>query len=94
MAHTSHIELAGRTAAAQTEVKVGELYYHWRNPGQHYSVLNVGVNEADEQIVVVYELQADKPIVWVRPLRGEDGWLTPVMQDDQEIPRFNRVNVS
>lgn len=91
MAHLSHIELASRVAAARTKVKVGELYYHWRNPDQHYRVLNVGINEADEQIVVIYELQTDQPVVWVRPLRGKDGWLTPVMQNSREIPRFSRV---
>jgi len=91
MAHTSHIELAKRVAGARMKVKVGELYYHWRNPAKHYRVINVGINEADEQIVVVYELLIDPVTVWVRPLRGTDGWLTPVEQDGREIPRFSRV---
>ncbi|MDF2460882.1 MAG: hypothetical protein K0S68_285 [Candidatus Saccharibacteria bacterium] len=92
MAHTSYRELAGRAAAASVKVKVGQLYHHWRDPETRYKVLNIAINEADEQILVVYELQADKPVVWVRPLRGPDGWLTPVEHQGREIPRFVKVS--
>lgn len=91
MAHTSYLELAGRVKAARMKVKVGGLYHHWRNPDVSYRVLAVGVNEADEQIVVVYELQADQPVAWVRPLRGPGGWLEPVEHEGRTIPRFQLV---
>jgi hypothetical protein len=91
MAHTSYRELAGRAAAARVKVKVGQLYHHWRDPDTHYKVLAVAFSEADEQLVVVYELQSDAPVIWVRPLRGPDGWLTPAEHQGREVPRFVKV---
>ena len=92
MAHTPHQELANRIQGAEMKVVPGSLYYHWHNPDQHYRVIRVGIDEATEELVVVYELLVKpKPVVWVRRLRGEDGWLTPVMQDGIEIPRFQAI---
>lgn len=92
MAHTPYRELAQRVKGAEMKVKPGDLYTHWRDPSQHYRVIRVGINEASEELVVVYEqLVEPKPVVWVRSLRGPDGWLTPVIHKGAEIPRFQRV---
>jgi hypothetical protein len=95
MAHTPHVDLAKRVQGAQVKVKVGSIYYHWRNPGQHYEVLAVGYTEWDENMVVVYkQINHPQPLVWVRRLRGEDGWLTPVEHNGIETPRFQAVKIS
>ncbi len=95
MAHTPYPELANRIQGAEMKVVPGSLYYHWRNPDQHYRVVRVGIDEATEELVVVYELLVKpKPVVWVRPLRGKDGWLTPVMNNGLESPRFQPVKNS
>lgn len=92
MAHMPYYELAKRVQGAEVKIKPGSRWHHWRNPDQHYRIVRVGVDEATEQLVVVYEMLVEpKPVVWVRPLRGKDGWLTPVEQGGTEIARFQRV---
>ena len=92
MGHTPYQELARRVQGAEAKVKPGSLWYHWRNPDQQYRVIRVGVDESTEELVVVYEqLVEPKPVVWVRRLRGKDGWLTPVLNDGAEVPRFQRT---
>ncbi len=92
MTHTSYADLATRVKGAEVKVKVGSIYSHWRNPQQHYRVLAVGYTEWDENMVVVYQqIDHPQPLVWIRPLRGKDGWLTPVAHEGTEIPRFQLV---
>ena len=92
MAHISYQELARRVKSAEMKVKPGAIYCHWKHPEQHYRVIRVGIDEATEELVVVYEMLVEpKPVVWVRRLRGKDGWLTPVEHDGREIPRFQPV---
>ena len=92
MAHTSYRELAQRVKGAEMKVRPGSVWHHWRDPQQHYRVIRVGIDEATEDLVVVYEMLVEtKPVVWVRRLRGPDGWLTPVTNKGTEVPRFQRV---
>ena len=88
-----YAELAKRVQGAEVKLQPGSLWYHWRDPDQHYQVVRVGIDEATEQLVVVYEMLFEsKTIVWIRPLRGPEGWLTPIKHDGVEIPRFQRVS--
>jgi hypothetical protein len=92
MTRTSHQELANRVQGAEVKVVPGAVYYHWRNPQQHYRVLSIGYTEWDETMVVIYQqINHPQALVWVRRLRGEDGWLTPVLQNGIDIPRFQAV---
>ena len=92
MGHTPWQELANRIRGAEVKVKPGSLWHHWRDPDQLYRVVRVGIDEASEDLIVVYEMLVEpKPVVWARSLRGADGWLTPVQHNGAEIPRFERV---
>jgi hypothetical protein len=93
MGHASVKELAVRISGAEFKIKPGSLWYHWKNPEQHYRVIRVGIDEATEELIVVYEMLVEpKPVVWVRPLRGKDGWLTPVKHNGAEISRFQKIS--
>lgn len=94
MHKTSHEELNMRLEAARQKVRVGDVYYHFKNPQQHYRVVALGFCEWDESVVVIYEqIGVEKPLTWVRRLEGEGGWLTPVTKEDgTSISRFIRVS--
>jgi hypothetical protein len=92
MAHIPYQELAKRVQGAEVKVKPGSLWHHWRDPEQRYRVIRVGLDEATETLVVVYEMLVEpQPVVWVRPLRGPTGWLTPVSHKGAEVARFQPV---
>lgn len=79
--------------AAKQLVPIGGLYYHWRTPSQHYKVLDIGLCEWDNTVVVIYQrLDSQYPTIWIRRLRGEDGWLTRVIDKGKEIARFHPVS--
>lgn len=93
MSHTTPFgELSDRINDAKHKITVGGTYYHWRIPTQHYQVLDIGLLESNEQVAVIYQrIDPENPIIWVRPVHGEDGWLTPVQHEGAEIARFHLV---
>jgi hypothetical protein len=65
---------------ARLKVKVGSLYYHYKNPKKFYIVNKVAINEADEKFMIVYTSCDHQEITWIRPL---DSWL--------EVQRFSKL---
>lgn len=92
MSHSSYSDLKERIQDSSVKVKVGGLYYHWKDPKTHYKVIAIGLNESDESIVVIYQ-NIDNQIVWVRALEGDSGWLTPVNADRTQKQRFVAVKL-
>lgn len=76
--------LANALIKAQIQVKVGELYYHYKNPRKFYILDKIAINEADEKIMVIYTSCDHEEITWIRPL---DSWLEIV----DGVPRFNLI---
>lgn len=88
----SHEELVRRVEEAKQKVVVGGVYYHWKNPNQHYKVIGIGLCEWEESVCVVYQqLNVDNPLTWVRRLEGVDGWLESVEDNGSSHPRFYPV---
>lgn len=77
--------LAELTAAAK-QVEVGAIYRHYKQ--QDYTVLKLAINEADNQITVVYQARYGKGLVFLRPLTS---WLEIVEYEGKTTPRFTKV---
>lgn len=92
MVKTSEKDLLQKIELAKTQVRVGGVYSHWKNPNKLYKVLEIGFCEWDETAVVVYQqLNAKNPITWVRRLTGIDGWLTKADYNGKKINRFEKI---
>jgi hypothetical protein len=64
---------------AKTQVKLGKLYYHYKDPKKYYRVNHSRdgpfqgvVNEADLKIMVIYNCYDNGEVSWARP---PDVWL-------------------
>lgn len=70
---------------AKKLVKIGGKYCHYKSNDKLYLVLHVGIREADEKPVVVYQALYGDQLVWVRDL---DVWNEKVMINEKEVSRF------
>lgn len=86
--HKSSEILLDELRAAAAKVKVGGLYYHYKNPDLNYKVLRLAIVEADDSICVIYEAQYGEKLVFVRPL---DSWLNTMEWQGQRVARFTLV---
>ena len=72
--HIPESELLKRFNDAQKLVRVGGKYFHYKNPDQFYIVLNLAIDEATENVSVIYQAQYRKKIIFIRTL---ESFLTP-----------------
>lgn len=88
MSHTTFEQLHDRILKWQKEIPVGSRWIHFKDEkSEHpYKVLNIALEEASEQAVVIYSRE-DRPetFIWTRPVEGEKGWLSEV---EKGKPRF------
>jgi hypothetical protein len=66
-------------------VKIGEIYTHYSNPNKYYKILNVALDEATEEPVIIYKSLQDPYICWCRSYKN---WSEIVMHSGKYIPRF------
>jgi len=85
MAHKSQNNLEEKLQKAGELVKVGGLYFHYKNPENLYKVVGLGIQEATDKICVMYQAQYNKKLVFVRDL---DNWLA---KPQEGIDRFELV---
>jgi hypothetical protein len=69
---------------AITKVKVGKLYYHYKDPKKYYRVICLAINEANHETMVVYTSHDQYQISWVRSVNQ---WTELV----DGVPRFSLV---
>lgn len=93
MSHKTEEEINQLLEDARNNVSVGAKYYHYKNPNNHYVLVDLAINESDENIYVVYRpLYMVGNILWIRKLEGEGGWLTPaILENGEQIARFTKV---
>lgn len=72
---------------AQSKVKAGEKYVHYRSPEKPYVVLSVALLEATEEPCVVYQSTNDG-LIWVRPLHS---FLEQVDVSGKRQARFQKI---
>jgi hypothetical protein len=86
MAHIPQGELNQKLQQAARDVVVGATYGHYKYPDRTYQVLHLAIQEATEQVCVIYQdaSHPDAPI-FVRDL---DSWLEIVPWQGRLVPRF------
>lgn len=85
MPHKSHLIIEKELEMAKTQVKVGGIYSHYKNPEHLVKVIALGTQEATDKLCVIYQEAANKNLVFVRDLNI---WLERPLKD---IPRFKLV---
>lgn len=69
----------------RNKIFVGELYYHYRSPSDYYKILNIGLDEATEKVVVVYQAEYGKNLIWIRDI---DKWCEIIDNNGIMMQRF------
>jgi hypothetical protein len=54
MSHRPPTELQNKLDQAKTEVAIGSLYIHHKYPSKRYLVIDIGIQEANEKVCVIY----------------------------------------
>ncbi len=85
MPHKSNRVIEKELEKAETRVKVGGIYSHYKNPEHLVKVIALGIQEATDKLCVVYQDAANKKLVFVRDL---DIWLKMPFKD---TPRFKLI---
>jgi len=80
MPHKSHEDLERELGIAKTQVRIGGIYLHYKNPDH-----KVRVQEATDKLCVIYQDMANEKLVFVRDL---DVWLEEPVKG---TPRFRLV---
>jgi hypothetical protein len=51
-------------------VKIKGTYFHYKNHSHFYTVLDLGIDEATEEVSVIYQTHYGKKIIFIRPLKS------------------------
>ncbi len=73
--HTSLEELRLKLNEAAQSIEIGGHYMHYKTPTTTYEVKELVINEADEQLLVLYFPVVSPETVFARPLTS---WLEEV----------------
>jgi len=70
MEHITADQLKQRLADAKSKVTIGGKYYHYKNPNQFYTVVDIAILEATEEPAVLYKplYEGYEGIIWIRPI--------------------------
>lgn len=85
MPHKSIRIIENELAIAKTQVKIGGVYSHYKNPEHLVKVIALGTQEATDKSCVIYQDIANKNLIWVRCL---DIWLEKPLKN---TPRFKLI---
>ncbi|HEU4967006.1 MAG TPA: DUF1653 domain-containing protein [Candidatus Saccharimonadales bacterium] len=76
--------------AAASQVEIGALYGHYKNPQAPYKVTGFVILEATDEVAVLYEVQeAGAPRVTFA--RALSSWLEAIEWQGQTVPRFSKI---
>lgn len=88
MPHLPELEITNLLVDATLQVEVGQLYCHYKNPAQHYKVIEFAFQVSNNKVCVIYQAQYGQRILFSREL---DSWMSEVEVDGAHVPRFTRV---
>ena len=83
-------KLIEKFKTAKTQISVGQQYYHYKNIGNRdktYTVIGLAINEADQDILVIYKADYQKQLTWARPLSV---FFEDIEIDGKIIKRFQK----
>ena len=66
MTHLDEKQLSRLLEKAKSKIKVGDIYFHYKNPLRQYVIDFVGLLEANEEPCVAYRALYEKKFLWVR----------------------------
>lgn len=89
MSHKSHEDIEQEIQEAQTIIKIGGIYSHYKNPKNLYKVISLGTQEATDKICVIYQAEYDNKLIFVRDV---DSWLGNPVVNGKTVQRFRLVN--
>lgn len=85
MSHKRITSMYLKNVIQSSNIKIGGLYYHYKNPSAPYMVLNVGLQENSHQPMVIYCPINDPKLIWIRPVSE---WNQKITDGDQSYTRF------
>jgi hypothetical protein len=90
MSHKNPIELKELLQEAEILVQIGGKYFHYKNPDKFYTVLDLVLIEATEEVGVVYRADYEelKGIKFVRPVNE---FCAKIEIEGKMVSRFNIV---
>jgi hypothetical protein len=83
--HPSQTQLAAKLEEAARSITVDGRYVHYKNAEQSYVVRQLGIDEATDEVVVVYQAQYGAQITYTRPAAD---WFTPIVVEGRTLTRF------
>lgn len=86
---SDHTALQNKLTSAQSSVRVGDVYSHYKHPERHYKIIALAFLESSEEMCVVYKSLYEPHFSWIRPLSN---FLESVMVDGKSIPRFRLID--
>jgi len=69
-------------------IKIGGVYSHYKNQKNHYEVLHLAINEADDEVYVIYKALYGEQLIFSR---SADVWLEKVEVNGRTLNRFSLV---
>ncbi len=66
-------------------VEIGGEYIHYKDNSKTYRVIELAIEEATDEVCVVYKANYGEGLVSTRPL---ESWIQNVVVGDKKVPRF------
>ncbi len=88
VAHKPQEEIQRQIERALKKVKVGGLYFHFKNPEHLYVLESIGCLESTEEVCVCYRAQYGKGVLWIRTL---EDFLGSKEIDGKKVSRFKAL---
>lgn len=87
MAHTSQAALTKKFDQAKRQIKIGDVYAHYKKPEANYIVIDIALIEETEEPAVIYRADYSANLTWIRPLAN---FLEIIEVDGRKQPRFTK----
>lgn len=90
--HLSEEELLQKLEDAKSQIEIGGVYSHYRDPESRYVVKNLSIIETTQSVGVVYQKKNGsetlQKMIWVRPF---ESWTEQINNNNTTTPRFIKV---
>lgn len=75
---------------AREQIKIGDFYYHYRDPQKLYQIISLALdtqNEENASVLVIYQSMQEDKALWSRPL---EDFLSTTEVDGKTIKKFTK----
>ncbi len=85
MGHRSSESLERLIKDAQSQIKVDQIYQHYKDSNKTYRIVAVALDEASENVSIVYQALYSPYLTWIRPITN---FLEDVSWEGKVVSRF------